>query len=50
MFSEIKELKEIKRRLEKLETKIMRKRYKDEIEDLKILIRQEIELGEKKRR
>ena len=50
MFSEIKELKEIKRRLEKLETKIMRKRYKDEIEDLKILIRQEIELGGKKRR
>ena len=47
MFSEIKELKGIETILEELETQILRKRYKNEIRDLKILIVQEIELGTK---
>ena len=47
MFSEIKELKGIETILEELETEILRKRYKNEIRDLKILIVQEIELGTK---
>ena len=47
MLSEKKELKEIETKLEELETKILRKRYKNEIKDLKILIEQEIELGKK---
>ena len=48
MSSEIKEIKEIETILEGLEIKILRKRYKNEIKDLKILIGQEIELGTKK--
>ena len=48
MLSEIKELKEIETILEELEIKILRKKYKNEIKDLKIPTEQEIELGKKK--
>ena len=44
MYSEIDELKEIETKLEELETKILRKRYKNETRGLKILTEQEIEL------
>ena len=50
MRSEVKELKEIETKLEELETKILRKRYKNEIKDLKILIGHEIKLGTKKKK
>ena len=45
MLTKIKELKEIETKLEELERKILRKRYKSEIENLIILKEQEIELG-----
>ena len=45
MLTKIKELKEIETKLEELERKILRKRYKSEIENLTILKEQEIELG-----
>ena len=45
MLTKIKELKEIETKLEELEIKILRKRYKSEIENLTILKEQEIELG-----
>ena len=38
MLSEIKELKEIETKLEELEIKILRKRFKNEIKGLEILI------------
>ena len=38
MLSEIKELKEIETKLEELEKKILRKRFKNEIKGLEILI------------
>ena len=44
MYSEIDELKEIETKLEELETKILRKRYRNETRGLKILTEQEIEL------
>ena len=47
MLSEIKELKEIETKLEKLEIKTLKKRYKNEIKDAKMLIEQELELGTK---
>ena len=50
IHSQIKELKEIETKLEELETKILRKRYKNEIKDLKMLIQQEIELGTKSKK
>ena len=50
MLSEIKELKEIETKLEELEIKILRKRYKNETKGLKILIEIEIELGTKKKK
>ena len=45
-----KNLKEIETKLEELAIEILRKRYKNEIKDLKILIEQEIELGTKKKK
>ena len=50
MLSEIKELKEIETKLEKLEIKALKKRYKNEIKDAKMLIEQELELGTKKQK
>ena len=47
--SEIKDAKEIETKLEELETKILRKRYRNEISGLEILTEQEIELKTKKR-
>ena len=48
IHSEIKELKEIETKLEELEIKILRKRYKNESRGFKTLTEQEIELVEKK--
>ena len=45
-----KNLKEIETKLEELAIEILRKRYKNEIKDLKILIEQEIELRNKKKK
>ena len=50
MHSEIKELKEIETKLEELEIKILRKRYKNESRGFKILTEQEIELVEKEQK
>ena len=50
MLTKIKELKEIETKLEELERKILRKRYKSEIENLAILKEQEIELGTTKKK
>ena len=47
MLSEIKELKEIETKLEELEIKILRNRYKNESRGFKILTEQEIELVKK---
>ena len=44
MYSEIEELKEIETKLKKLEIKILRKRYRIEARDFKILTEQEIKL------
>ena len=49
MYSEIKELKEIETKLEELEIKILRKRYRNENRGLKILVEQEIELKTKEK-
>ena len=49
MYSEIKELKEIETKLEELEIKILRKRYRNEASGLGILAEQQIELKTKKR-
>ena len=48
IYSEIKDLKQIETKLEKLEIKMLRKRYRNETRGLKILIEQEIELKGKK--
>ena len=48
MLSERKELKEIEAKLEELEIKILRKKYRNETRGSKILTEQEIELVEKK--
>ena len=50
MLSKIKELKEIETKLEELEMKILRKRYKNEIKGLEILMEQKIELETKKKK
>ena len=50
MYSEIKELKEIETKLEELEIKILRKRYRNENRGLKILVEQEIELKTKEKK
>ena len=50
MLNETKKLEDIETKLEELEIKILRKRYKNEIKKLKILIEQEIELGTKKQK
>ena len=51
MLSEIKDLKEIETKLEELEMKILRKRYRNETIGLETLTEQEIELkAEKKNR
>ena len=50
MLSKIKELKEIETKLEELEMKILRKRYKNEIKGLEILKEQKIELETKKKK
>ena len=47
MLSEIKELKEIETKLEELEIKILRKRFKNESRGFKKLTEQEIELVKK---
>ena len=49
MHSEIEELKAIETKLKELEIKILRKRYRNETRDFKILTKQEIELVKKKR-
>ena len=46
--SEIEELKEVEIKLEELEIKILRRRYRNETRGLKILTEQEIELEIKK--
>ena len=48
MHSEIEELKEKETKLEELEIKILRKRYRNETRNFKALIEQEIELETKK--
>ena len=48
IYSEIKDLKQIETKLEELEIKMLRKRYRNETRGLKILIEQEIELKGKK--
>ena len=48
MYSEIKDVREIKTKLEELEIKILRKRYRNEPRSLEILMEQEIELKKKK--
>ena len=48
MYSEIKDVKEIKTKLEELEIKILRKRYRNEPRSLEILMEQEIELKKRK--
>ena len=50
ILSEIKELKEIETKLEELEIKILRTRYKNETKGLKILTEQGIELRTKKQK
>ena len=49
MLSKINELKEIGTKLEELETKILRKRYRNETIGLETLMEQEIEFKAKKR-
>ena len=48
MLSKVKELKEIEIKLEKLEIKILRKRYRNETTGLKILTEEKMELDTKK--
>ena len=48
IYSEIKDLKQIETKLEELEIKMLRKRYRNETRGLKILIEQEIEIKAKK--
>ena len=48
IHSEIEELKEVETKLEELEIKILRRRYRNETRGLKILTEQEIELEIKK--
>ena len=48
IHSEIEELKEVETKLEELEIKILRRRYRNETRALKILTEQEIELEIKK--
>ena len=50
MLSEIKELKEIEIKLEELEIKILRKRYRNKTTGLKILTEQKMELETKKQK
>ena len=50
ILSEIIELREIETKLEELELKILRERYKNETKGLKILTEQEIELGTTKKK
>ena len=50
MYSEIKDVKEIKTKLEELEIKILRKRYRNEPRSLEILMEQEIELKKKRKK
>ena len=47
---EIKELKEIETKLEELDIKILRKRYRKKTRGLKVLTEQEIELKQKKQK
>ena len=49
MLPAIKKLKEIETRLEDLEIKILRKRYKNESRSIKILTEQEMQLVKKRR-
>ena len=50
MFNEIKELKEVEIKSEEFGIKILRKRYKNEIKEVKILTEQKIELETKKQK
>ena len=50
MLSKIKELKEIRTKLEELEMKILRKRYRNETIGLETLMEQEIELKAEKQK
>ena len=50
MLSEIKDLKEIVKKLEELEIKVLRKRYRNESICLKVLIEQEKEFKAKKQK